>query len=420
MIALKKNKLVLNFFSLGFVQGLIGLLQLIVIPHVIKKVGIEGFGVIAIAQVVISYLSALNDYGFNQTATRQISISGANRITISKIFFNVLFCKLILCFFSFMILLFLLLIVPVFRQHSLLYLMGFIFVIGQSSMVSWFFQGLEKMRLIALLNLGGRIIFAVLVFVFIKNKSQDFLFLFFLGSGTLIAGSTSIFIAVRLFHLKFIKPSTGDIIHELKEGWHVTIANLSSYTSQYANIFILRIFTNDLLVGYYSIAERLFLTIKQVLVVFSQVAYPRVCQLAQKGSEDIFAFGKRIYIPFLLTVITGCLVLFVFSPQLLYFFMQHEYFHSVFYLRMFCIVLVIVCLNIPSTLILLAMEYKKSYFYIITLGMILNILSNIILAYFFNATGTVVSILLTELFIAFGLGLRMLGYLKFKKIVSSE
>jgi len=69
---------------------------------------------------------------------------------------------------------------------------------------------------------------------------------------------------------------------------------------------------------------------------------------------------------------------------------------------------------------LLAMEYKKSYFYIVTLGMILNILSNIILAHFFNATGTSVSILLTELFIAIGLGLRMLGYLKLKKIVSSE
>jgi O-antigen/teichoic acid export membrane protein len=69
---------------------------------------------------------------------------------------------------------------------------------------------------------------------------------------------------------------------------------------------------------------------------------------------------------------------------------------------MLCIALVIVCLNIPSTLTLLAMNQKKEYFKIYTLGGLLNILSNIILAYYFHTTGTIIAIFITEVFITAG------------------
>jgi O-antigen/teichoic acid export membrane protein len=38
-------------------------------------------------------------------------------------------------------------------------------VIGQSSLVTWFFQGLEKMQFIALLTLLGRIVFCAVFFL---------------------------------------------------------------------------------------------------------------------------------------------------------------------------------------------------------------------------------------------------------------
>jgi PST family polysaccharide transporter len=417
MLSGKKNKLVYNFFSLSIIQAIIALLQLLVIPYTIKMIGIDGFGVVAVAQVVMLCLSAFADYGFNQTATRDISLYRSDRVVISRIFFRVLFAKLILCFFAFIFLLVLLLCVPVFRAHTLLYLMAFVFVVGQSSLVTWFFQGLEKMQFIALITLSGRIVFVLLVFFFIKSKEQDFLFLFFLGTGTLIAGVASIFSAYRLQKLEFIKPSRADILQEFREGWHVTLANLSSYTCQYANIFILRIFTNDLVAGYYGIAERIFFTIKQVMVMFSQVAYPRICQLVQNQKKYLVSFWEQIYIPFLFCVLSGCLVLFIFSPQVPYFFMGKEYFHSVFFLRMFCIVSVIVCLNIPATLMLLAMNHKKSYSRIVTLGMVVNILANLILVYFFKTMGTILSIFITESFIMTGLSIEVYRYFKINKNV---
>src|ERR1041384_4895564 len=79
---MQTKKLIYNFSSLGFIQFINFLLSLVVIPHVIRKVGTNGFGIIAVAQVVIFYLSVLTDYGFNQTATREITL---NKNDIKKI-----------------------------------------------------------------------------------------------------------------------------------------------------------------------------------------------------------------------------------------------------------------------------------------------------------------------------------------------
>lgn len=403
MLSAKKNKLIYNFFSLGAVQAISSLIQLIVIPHVISKIGVDGFGVVAVAQVVMFYLAVFTDYGFNQTATRDIALYKDDQKKVSEIFFRVYFSRLFLCIVAFIVLLALVLFIPFFHDHLFLYVMAFAFVVGQSLLTNWFFQGLERMHFIAVATLIGRILFAILVFLFIRNKNDDFLFLFFLGIGNIVAGLISITTAFRICKLQFIKPSRADVRKELKDGWHITLSHLSNSTCHYANIFILRFFATDLAVGYYSIAERIFFTVKQVFVVFSQTVYPGVCQLVQQGKEKAISFLSKTYTAFLLAVIIGSLMLFIFSPQVLYFFMGEQYGNAVFYLRVLSIVSVVVCLNIPGTLILLAMDQKKTYFRIYGLATIFNILGNIVLAGFFEAAGTVMIIFITEFFITMAL-----------------
>ncbi len=402
MPAEKKNNLALNFFSLGFVQLINSSLQLLVIPYVISIIGADGFGVVAVAQVVMIFLSTFSEYGFNQTATRNVALYRDDRDSISKNFSTVFFTKIFLCLFSFLLLLILVLVVPLFRTHLLLYLMAFVFVLGQSFLVNWFFQGMEKMWFIVLTTLAGRILFVVLVFLFIKNKEDDFLFLFFMGVGNILSVVAGTWIACRVFKITIKRTGLGAIRNELKEGWHYTVTNLSMNTCQYANVFILRLFTNDLVAGYFSIAERIFFVAKQVLVIFSQSIYPRVCRVVVSGKKELISFLQKSYVPFLICVMAGSIVLFILSPRVLYFFSADEAVHSVYILRMLCIVLVIVCLNIPFTLVLLATERKKAYFRIFTLGGVLNIVSNIILAGLFQTNGTIAAIFITEVFITAG------------------
>lgn len=399
----QRHTLFYNFSSLGIIQVSNFLLSLIVIPYVIRIVGADGFGVIAVAQVLMFYLSVITDYGFSRTAIRDVALYKSDRAKVSRIFCTVMISKFLICLLSFALLLGLLMVVPLFRQHFLLYLLAFSFVAGQAVLVNWFFQGMEKMQYMAVLSLISRLLFVALVLLFIKKKGDEALYIFFMGAGNFIAGIISIYTVIRMYKLQFIKPTRADIWYEIKEGWAVTVTNLSMTTIQYIGIFVLRLFTNDLVVGYYSIAERIYFAMKLMLDVFSQVAYPRVCRLLLEGIGAVIAFFRKVYIPFLGMVVLGSAIVFSFAPQLIYFFLGQPSVHSTFLLRVLCVAVVIVCMNIPACLVLLGGDHKKSYLRVFTIGTAINIIANLVFAPLLEASGTVLSVIITELMITAGL-----------------
>lgn len=407
MYNINNRRLFSNFIVLSIIQGANLLLSLLVIPYVIIKVGIDGFGAIAVAQMVMTYLATFSDYGFNLTATRDIALYKDDRLKISKIFFTVLTSKLLITVLLFVLLLVTLVLTGNRNGFFLLYTLGFAYVIGQSLFVNWFFQGIEKMYFITLSTLLGRLLFVTLVFSFIQHREDGILYLFFFGIGNIIAGILSIWLAIRFFKLKFIPPKWSYIIYELREGWQLTVSSLTINSYFYSNVFILRFFTNDLVVGYYSIAERILFAVRQIINLFAQVVYPHVCRLAQKSKQEVNIFFEQIYLPFLLMVFSGSCVLFIFSEQIVRIFIDDGSSLPVLLLRLLSFVPFIVCLNIPAYQLLLAFDHKKSYVRIITLGTLVNLISNIFLVNVWGAAGTATSIIITELFITIGLNLEL-------------
>jgi PST family polysaccharide transporter len=373
-------------------------------PVVIRRIGADQFGVISVAQVVMIFLSTLSDYGFSLTATRDIALYKDDSERVSRIFSSVLASKMVLCIAAYALLWVLMLSVPLFRVHLLLYNLGFAYVLGQSLLVSWFFQGMEKMQFITISTLVSKIIFAALVIIFVRRPDDADLFLLFAGVGNILAGLFSILLAFRGFDLHFRRPLRADIVHELRDGWQVTGSNLSINTYQYINILVLRIFTNDLIVGYYSVAERIFFAIRQVLGIFSLAIYPHVCQLTRDGKRHVAAFFKGFYLPFLLLLTLGCGVVFFFAPLIISILTGDKGAEpAVLLLRMLAFVPVIVCLNIPAYQVLLAFDRKRSYFRIYGSATLLNLAANLVLCRPLGAIGTTISIGITEIFVTVGL-----------------
>ena len=76
--------------------------------------------------------------------------------------------------FALLLLIILIVIVPFFRNNYVIILLTFLYIPGEILFPEWLFQGMEKMKYIAMLNLIAKILFTVLVFVVIKDKSDYF------------------------------------------------------------------------------------------------------------------------------------------------------------------------------------------------------------------------------------------------------
>ena len=113
-----KKRLMSNFFSLSVLQGANYILPLITLPYLVRVLGIDNFGILAMATAVIMYLGILVDYGFNTTGTRAISINRNDIKKVEEIYNTIMFIKVFLLLVAFLVLSFVLYVFDSLRKYS--------------------------------------------------------------------------------------------------------------------------------------------------------------------------------------------------------------------------------------------------------------------------------------------------------------
>lgn len=397
------KKIAGNFISLVAIQGTNFLLPLIVLPYLIGVLGMARVGIVSLAQAFVMYWIMFTDYGFNLSTTRDISIHKADKSKLSEIVSNTIITKSILCIAALIGYISFVLIVPMFAAHAILYFLTFFMLVGQALLPVWFFQGVEQMKFLTYANLISKVVAAMLIFILIKAPADYVYVGLFYGLGNIISGIMGLWLMFSRFGIRFHIPAAYSLKVELKKGWYIFLSHFSINLYSNSNIFILGFFASDVLVGYYSVAEKVYSIARQLLVVFFQATYPQACKLITVGHDALLKFFRNFFMPFLLGVIVLCLGIFIFADYVTIFFAKSRVEQISQAIRMLIFVPVIVCINIPAFQTLLAYNHQKSYMLVYIIGSVLNITLNLILAKYFLVNGTILSIVCTEVFITIGL-----------------
>ena len=164
-----------NFFSL-FTLNLLGyIFPLITLPYLARVIGVDKFGELAFALSIVIYFQTFVDFGFNYTGVRDIARIRNDKNKVSRIFSTIMVTKIGFMLISFVLLLLCINLFPLFYENRLILLLTFLYIPGHILFPDWFFQAMEEMKYITLLNLLAKLLFTGLVFVFIKEKS-DYIF----------------------------------------------------------------------------------------------------------------------------------------------------------------------------------------------------------------------------------------------------
>ena len=309
----KYRQVIENFFSLSILNALNVLLPLVTLPYILHVVGKANYGAYSYVYAVLQYVILFSTYGFNFSATKQISQCRDDAAMVARIYNAVTASKGLIA----IVLSALLLITSrwVFKNEVgvLMFLYGLGMVIGDVLTPVWLFQGMEKMRYMTMVNASSKILFTILIFLVVR-ESDDFDVLILLNScGYLLAGALSLGLVYRQFHLRLQRTTWRDIVQQLKEGSAVFGSTFGMNLYRNANIIILKQFVSDDLVGLYSAAEKVVKGFQSLISPAAQALFPHL-SLRFKGQpvkenmrllRQVVTIGVYIFAPLISDILCG-------------------------------------------------------------------------------------------------------------------
>ncbi len=305
-----------NFFSLFVLKGFNYLLPLLIFPYLIRVLGVEKFGLVAFSQSLIMYFVIFVDFGFSLSAVKEVSVFREDKQMVEEIFSSVIIIKFFILVISLLILLFLVSFVPKFKKEALFHFLMFGFVVGQAFFPVWFFQGMERMKYITILDVLGKIFFTVLVFLFIKDVGDYILVALFYGVSSVLVGIIAFVFALRVFKIRLKFPSLKSILFYFRKTLHFFLSRVSVSLYTNSNTFVIGLALGNEAAGMYAAAEKIFFAASSLYQPLTNALYPFMAKTRNKSFFknlfkwvvvfNLFVFGLIFLLsPHIITLVMG-------------------------------------------------------------------------------------------------------------------
>lgn len=266
--------LIENFVSLSVLQIFGMFLPLITLPYVLRVLGFEKYGIIILATSLVAYFQSITDFSFRITATRDVAVFRESQNKLNFIYSKVITVKVIFLFLSTLFLILIILLYPPFYKEKTLFFLTIPILFGYALFPEWFFQGIEKMKYITILNLSIKVFFTICVFVFIKSKEDYWLYPLLQSAGFIGAGFAGQLILIKKYKLKFIWLPKKIIKKTIIGNFPIFVNQFFPTLYNNTSSFLLGIFGGTFLLGIYDAIKKIVDLSIVLLDIVSRVFFP--------------------------------------------------------------------------------------------------------------------------------------------------
>lgn len=130
-------------------------------------------------------------------------------------------------------------------------------LVGYCVQVNWLFQSMQDMEYISIINIIGRSVSTLLVFLMVKTSSDVYLYCLLYAIFPLTSGFLGLLLAIRKYHLSMIHLNASDIYREMRDGFFVFTTQLSAKVLISVGITLLAFFASNETVGIYSAIQKI-------------------------------------------------------------------------------------------------------------------------------------------------------------------
>lgn len=396
----RNNKLVSNFFSLSALQVLNTFLPLITFPYLIRVIGFELFGLLSFAIAFVNYFQVITEYGFNLTGTRDISICEGNHYKLNLVYNEIMTSKIVLTIIGFLLMIVIVYTIPYFDKHWEIYYLTFGIIIGQTLFPYWFFQGIQEMKYITYFNVISKVLFTLLIFIFVKAKSDYWLVPMFTSLGYIVSSIFTLFYLRFKKNIRFQLQSLSTVKRCLMDGKYVFLSQVKIVFFNNFNILVLGFVSGNIAVGIYTSAEKIMRGIINLHAPVVASVFPHFSTLIISSREKALSQIKRIAGMGTMIYTLILIPLFIFSEKFTILLYGENGIQSAVIIQILIVIPITIFLNnLLGTQILVNLGKQKIFFKVMFSSFLINLVCVYPLTYYFSYIGTSISVLITEIFI---------------------
>ncbi len=357
------------------VQILSILVPLISYPYLLRIIGPEKYGLIAVAASTSAIIATISDYGASFTGVRDIARFSDDVQHTAKYFFNSIVLRLIVFLFCLLLLIPIYYLVPLLQNEIILFGLTFASLIPALIFPQWLFVGLQKMRQYNALLFLNKLISVGLVFIIITQSDDYKIFPLTQLIPSIVSAIICLFY-LNILGIRFKITLIGNIRQQFLDGFLPFLSQgLTSLYVQLNPLFLMLLINNATLVGYYAVAEKIVVMTKSLFSPLNQLFLPNISKQFFVSVDNAIAEIKQ-YSKFIAIVnFIGMVLLIIFAEHIVILIAGEQYTLSANTVRFLSPILLFVGLNnLAGVHVLLNLEMKKEFFFGIVIGVILNIM----------------------------------------------
>ena len=175
-IVFRNTKVIENYFFMTALQIISSLFGILIYPYLIRVLGASSYGLYVFSLSITTYFIGFISFGFNFPAVKAIAQNKNNLQVKTAVISSILTAKTYLALISTLIFFILLYSIPFMRENKLIITVSYLQIIGEVLFPQWYFQGIQKMKIVTYIQLGIRLLSLPFIFIFIKSPADCWIY----------------------------------------------------------------------------------------------------------------------------------------------------------------------------------------------------------------------------------------------------
>lgn len=273
------------------------LIPLASMPYLARVLGPEGWGEVAFVTAMAELVAIVIEFGFGLSATRSIARYRDDGVQRGKITTGVLGAQVMLAAVAMTAALIATWFIPLLRGHPELVVCGLGYSLAQGFSPIWYFQGMERIRLAAVLEMGAKIGALGALFVLVKGPQHVWRALAIQALSPSVLAMVGI--PMALLTSVPCRPRWEVIRAVLGDGWNMFVFRSTESLYGVANAFLLGLYASPTDVGYFAAAEKISKATAGLVNPIRESLYPRINHLMHRDGSEAVRLAR---------IGTGCIV----------------------------------------------------------------------------------------------------------------